>query len=140
MRRADARASSPVKTTANNRQAFLPPHPLHSANIVSYVGFVRTSNFVCSSRRADAYITIEGESDLYDAVLKGEPSIDNDGRIVNIEHSYYQLDGFKIDGMHSDDNYADKCLYVQQNRDNDNLAEEIEFNGHKFRCVSANPI
>ena len=84
-------------------------------------------------RRADAPIIIEGASDEYDAVLKGDTSIDNDGRIFNIEHSYYQLDGFKIDGKHSSSNYVDKCLYVQQNRDNDNLAEEIEFNGHRFR-------
>ncbi|CAM9171617.1 unnamed protein product [Scytosiphon promiscuus] len=81
--------------------------------------------------RADAYITIEGES--YGAVLKGDSSIDNDDRVMNIQHSYYRLDRFTIDGKHSDKNYVDKCLYVQQSRDNDKIAGEIEFNGHKFR-------
>ncbi|CAN0368683.1 unnamed protein product, partial [Scytosiphon promiscuus] len=61
-------------------------------------------------RRADAYITIEGES--YGAVLKGDSSIDNDDRVMNIQHSYYRLDRFTIDGKHSDKNYVDKCLYV----------------------------
>ena len=84
-------------------------------------------------RTADAYITIEGES--YDSILKGDGDIDNDGRILDVEHSYYRLDRFTIDGKHDDRNYVDKCLYVQQNRDNEDLAPEIEFNGHSFRCV-----
>lgn len=96
-----------------------------------YLGCI--SNITLPFRRADAYITIEGESDSYDAILKGDPSIDNDGRIVNIQHSYYILDGFKIDGKQSDDNFVDKCIYVQQSRDNDDAAPEIEFNGHRFR-------
>ncbi|CAN0045311.1 unnamed protein product, partial [Ectocarpus fasciculatus] len=81
--------------------------------------------------REDAYITIEGET--YGAIIKGDQDIDNDGYIMKIEHSYYRLDRFTIDGKHSKNNYADKCLYVQQNRDNDDKAKTIKFNDHKFR-------
>ena len=55
-------------------------------------------------------ITVKGSRD---AIIKG--SGDND-RIFEINHSYYTLDGFTIDGHHGDGNkesdYIDKCLFV----------------------------
>lgn len=87
-----------------------------------------------NDRREDAYITIEGET--YGAIIKGDQDIDNDGYIMKIEHSYYRLDRFTIDGKHSKNNYADKCLYVQQSRDNDDKAKTIKFNDHKFRYAT----
>ncbi|CAM9742525.1 unnamed protein product, partial [Sphacelaria rigidula] len=59
------------------------------------------------------YITIRGSS--YRAVLKGEE--DGSSHIFDLQHSYYHLDRFTIDGYQGDEVYADKCLYVQTNRD-----------------------
>lgn len=74
------------------------------------------------------YITIRGSS--YRAVLKGEE--DGSSHIFDLQHSYYHLDRFTIDGYQGDEVYADKCLYVQTNRDRDEAYKEIEFNGHRW--------
>lgn len=81
-------------------------------------------------RLPDAYITIHGES--YDAIIKGEEGKDT-GHIFGVQHSYYRLDRFTIDGKLDDETYVDKCLYVQTSRDHGEKAKEIEFNGHSFR-------
>lgn len=64
----------------------------------------------------DAYITIRGES--YGAVVKGVD--EGASHIFDVQHSYYHLDRFTIDGHHGGNAYADKCLYVQTNRDDGN--------------------
>lgn len=78
----------------------------------------------------DGYITIRGES--YDAVLKGDEG-DGSDHMFDVQHEYYMLDGFTIDGDLGGDRYQDKCLYVQTNRDDGIEAKEIEFNGHSFK-------
>lgn len=78
---------------------------------------------------ADKPITIHGES--YRAVIKGEP--DGSDHIFDVQHSYYILDRFTIDGHLGGDEYQDKCLYVQTNRKEGERAHEIEFNGHSFK-------
>lgn len=74
----------------------------------------------------DDYITIHGQS--YNAVLKG--SREGSTHIFDLQHSYYHLDRFTIDGYLGDNKYADKCLYVQTSRESGEKAREINFNGH----------
>ncbi|CAN0216348.1 unnamed protein product, partial [Discosporangium mesarthrocarpum] len=72
-------------------------------------------------------ITIEGPQD---AIIKGDS---DEGHVFDVQHSYYTLDGFTIDGeIKKKKKYMDKLLYIQTNREEAKEATLIEYGGQKF--------